>query len=205
MSVRGRSEDLATLLYLVPFVAGIVYGLVLWIQEGISLLLPTSVFLTVTRDPYLFTVGSLAIAAAVVVELNGAEPRARPAKLVSLGSTPQSIAAASLVFVLICAFYANGFTDATGAVTDFIVGKYGLVFPALLVLFSYLVTAQFRFAALGNRRVLATIAMLLVPASLYEIGKRETVLGLLIALFFLLAGLALYLMPERKPKAQGQG
>ncbi len=202
MSARGRSEDVATILYLVPFVGALAYGLVLWAQNGVSFVLPTSVYLTVTRDPYLFVIGSVAIMAGVIVEVNGTDSAARPAKLLSLGGTLQSIAVAALVLVLVCAFYTNGFIDVSGAATDFMVGRYGIVFPAVLVLLSYLITAQFRFAALRSRKSLAVIALLLVPASLYEIGKRQILAGIVIAFILLLAGIALYLLPERKVKPQ---
>ncbi len=204
MSSRGRSEDIATLLYIAPFAAAFVYALVLWVQEGISLVLPTTVYLTVTRDPYLFIGASIAIMLGVVIEVSGTEPGARPAKLISLGNTLQSIAVAALVLVLISALYTNAFTDLGGAATDFLVGRYGVVFPALLVLFSYLVTAQFRLESLMSRKVLAVVALLLVPASLYEIGKRQTVIGIFIALFFLLVGIGLFLVPEKKKQVPKQ-
>lgn len=204
MSSRGRVEDISTLLYLVPFLVSGVYGLVLWVQGGVSAILPTSVYLTVTRDPYVFIVGSLSIMLGVILEVNGTDPAGRAAKLASLGNTLQSIAAASLILVLLSAWYANGFTDVSGAATDFIIGRYGLVFPAMLVLLSYLITAQFRLASLENRKALAIIAMLLVPASLYEIGKRQLVLGLVIAFLFLLVGVGAYLFPERKPSPPKQ-
>ncbi len=199
MSTRPRTEDFSTLLYMVPFVASGVYGLLLWVQNGISALLPKTVYLTVTRDPIIFVVGSLSVLLGVVVEVNGTELAARRAKLASLGGTLQSLAAASLILVLICAWYANGFTDLSGAATDFIVGRYGLVFPALMVLLSYIVSAQFRLTSLTSRKFLAIVAMLLVPVSLYEIGRRTLFVGLLMAFLFLVAGLALYLVPEKKP------
>ena len=201
MSTRGRAEDFSTILYLVPFIASGVYGLVLWVQNGISLTLPTSVYLTVTRDPYLFMLGSLSIMLGIIIEVNGTDSGARTAKLVSLGNTLQSIAAASLILVLLSAWYANGFTDLTGMATDFIVGRYGLVFPAVLVLLSYFLSAQFNLVSLANRKVLAIVAMLLVPVSLYEIGKRDVFAGLLVSLLLLLFGLGAYLVPEKKAPA----
>jgi len=198
VSTRGRAEDFSTILYLVPFIASGVYGLVLWVQNGISLTLPTSVYLTVTRDPYLFMLGSLSIMLGIIIEVNGTVSGTRPAKLVSLGNTLQSIAAASLILVLLSAWYANGFTDLTGMATDFIVGRYGLVFPAVLVLLSYFLSAQFNLVSLANRKVLAIVAMLLVPVSLYEIGKRDVFAGLLVSLLLLLFGLGAYLVPEKK-------
>ncbi len=199
MSSRGRYDDLSTLLYLVPFAASGIYGLVLWVQEGISPTLPSSVYLTVTRDPLLFIIGTLSVLVGVMIEVNSTEAAARRSRLLTLGNTLQSMAAASLVLVLLAAWYANGFTDLGGAATDFIVGRYGIVFPAVLVLLSYLISAQFRLASLTSRKGLAVIALLLVPVSLYEIGKRALFIGLLIAFIFLLVGLGFYLFPERKP------
>ena len=199
MSTRGRYEDVSTLLYLVPIVVPIIYALVLWVQAGFSLVLPSSVYLTVTRDPILFVGVSLAVMLGVIIEVNSTEPAARPAKLASLGGTLQSIAVASLIIVLIGALYANSFTDITGAATDFIIGRYGIVFPAALVLLSYLMTVQFKLPGVTKRQILAAIALLLVPVSLEEIGKRQTTLGIGTAFAFLVIGLALYLVPGRKP------
>jgi len=205
MNIRGRYEDVSTLLYLVPIVVPIIYALVLWVQTGISPVLPSSVYLTVTRDPILFIGASLAVMLGVIIEVNGTEPGARSAKLTSLGGTLQSIAVASLVIVLIGALYANGFTDITGAATDFIVGRYGIVFPATLVLLSYLMTVRFKLPGVTRRQILAAIALLLVPVSLYEVGKRQTAFGVGIAFVLLVLGLALYLVPEKKPSSPKKG
>jgi len=199
MSIRERYEDVSTLLYIVPIVVPIIYALVLWVQSGLSPVLPSSVYLTVTRDPILFIGVSLAVMLGVLIEVNETEPPARAAKVASLGGTLQSIAVASLVIVLISALYANGFTDITGAATDFIIGRYGIVFPAALVLLSYLMTVQFKLPGVTKTQILAAISLFLVPASLYELGKRETALGVGVAFVLLVAGLALYLLPEKKP------
>ena len=199
MSIRERYEDVSTLLYIVPIVVPIIYALVLWVQSGISPVLPSSVYLTVTRDPILFIGASLAVMLGVLIEVNGTEPTARATKVASLGGTLQSIAVASLVIVLISALYANGFTDITGAATDFIIGRYGIVFPAALVLLSYLMTVQFKLPGVTKMQILAAISLFLVPASLYELGRRETALGVGVAFVLLVAGLALYLLPEKKP------
>lgn len=202
MSSSGRYGDVSAILYLVPFVVSGVYGLYLWVQAGLSAVLPSSVYLTVTRDPYVFMVGSVAIMLGVVLDLTGTDLAHRKARLTSLGNTLQSVAVASLILVLIAAFYANGFIDVSGAADDFIVGRYGLVFPAVLVLLSYLITAQFNLSSLRKPKVLAVIALLLVPASLYEIGKRQLGLGLGIAFVLLIVGIGAYLLPQRKaPRA----
>lgn len=202
MSNRSRYEDLTTLLYLVPFVGSVGYAAVLWAETGASLTLPTSVFLTVTRDPYLFVAASLAVLFGIVVEVNGTAPVGRPARLTSLGGTTQSIAIGSLVISLLSAWYANGFTNIGGAASDFMVGRYDLVFPAIMVLLSYLLTARFRFQALADRSMLGVIAMLLVIPTLYEIGKRQIALGGVISLALMVLGVFLLLPPRKKAPAE---
>ncbi|MDE1858181.1 MAG: hypothetical protein KGI26_03830 [Thaumarchaeota archaeon] len=204
MSSSERYGDASALLYLVPFALSGVYGLYLWVRAGISLTLPSSVYLTVTRDPYVFVAGSVAIMLAIVLDMRGTEQGQRKAKLASLGNTLQSVAIASLVLVLISAFYANGFINVTGAADDFMVGRYGLVFPAAMVLLSYLVTAQFKPASLADRKVIGIIALLLVPASIYEIGRRQLVLGLGLGFVLLVLGLVVYLLPPRRQSPEKQ-
>lgn len=198
MSVRGRYEDLTTVLYMVPFLGAVGYAIILWAQAGASAFLPTSVYLMVTRDPTLFMLGSLAVLLGLMIEVSGADPSARPAKVASLAGTLQTMAVACLVIVLLSAWYANGFTDLGGAATDFIVGRYGLVFPAVMVLLSYLLTARFNLGALANQRAIAVIVLLLVPVTIYEVGKRATAVGMGISLLLLLAGVFLYLAPVKK-------
>ena len=198
MSARGRYEDLSTILYLVPFAASGVYGLVLWVQNGISLFPTSSVYLGVTREPAIFMIGTGAVLLGVVLEVNGTDLALRRNKLAALSGTLQSMAAASLILVLLAAWYANGFTNLTGAATDFIVGRYGLVFPAMLVLLSYLISAQFKLASLSDRKTLGIVAMLLVPVSIYEIGRRQLFVGLLVALVLIVVGVGVYLFPTKK-------
>jgi len=203
MSRSGRSDDLSVLLYLVPFIVSGVYGLALWVQAGVSVQLPSSVYLTVTRDPIVFAIGTLAVLGGVVLEVNSAERPSRPAKLSSIGNTLQSIAAASLVLVLVSAIYANG-TDVGGAATDFIVGRYGLVFPVMMVVLSYLITAQFSLRSLGAPKPLGIVALMLVPVALYEVGKRNTAAGLVVSLVLIVFGIYMFVRRDATSKAEKQ-
>jgi hypothetical protein len=204
MSKKFSSDDVSILLYMVPFIASGVYALYLWAVSGISSVLPESVYLTVTRNPILFLVGTFSVLLGVVLEVASAAPSGRPAKLSSVGSTLQNIAVTSFILALVCAFYANGFSNVSGAASDFLTGRFSLVFPAVMVLFSYLVTARFNLVSLGTPTILGIIAMILVPASLYEVGKRSTVLGLAVAFAFMIVGLGLFLMSHRKTADQGK-
>jgi hypothetical protein len=202
MSRRGYSDDLPALLYLVPFAASGVYGVFLWVKSGVSVLLPSSVYLSVTRDPILFTLGSLAVLLGVVLEVIWTDPLNRVGKIASVSNTLQSMALASLVLAFIADLYANGFLDISGTATDFVVGRYALVFPAMLVLLSYLLRAQFKFQSLRSPKTLGIIALLLVPASLYVLGKRQTAVGLGVAFVLLLVGLVPFVWPTRKGKGK---
>jgi hypothetical protein len=196
MSVRA-SGDIPTILYLIPFIGAGVYSIFLWAESGVSLLLPGNVYLTVTRDPTLFVIGSLAVLLGVVLEVRSAAPDQRWPKVVSLSNTVQSLGFASLVLALLSALYANG-GSLSGAAGDFIVGRYDVVFPALLFLLSYLMRVQFRFSAMLNVRFLGIVAMILVPAALYGLNKLKSTADLPVALVFLIIGLALFLWPQRK-------
>jgi hypothetical protein len=195
--------DITAVLYLVPFAAAAVYAIVLWVESGVSLELPSTVYLTVTRDPYLFIVGSLAVLLGVMIEVRSTEQDRRWAKLLSLSNTVQSIALASLVLVLVCAVYANG-PDLGGAVSDFVVGRYGIAFPTILFVFSYLMRVQFQSSVILSRKFLGIISMVFVPAALYGLGKLKTTADLPVALVFLVIGLFLFLWPERK-KSKPEG
>ena len=203
MSSRN-SDDISALLYLVPFVAPGAYAIYLWASAGISATLPSSVYLTVTRDPILFAVGTFALFLGLILDVRGASPADRRSKVASLSSMLQSMAVFSLVVLVISALYANG-GDVSGAADDILVGRFGLVFPALLVLLSYLETAEFGLTSLKTPKVMGVIAMLLVPAVLYEIGRRQIFVGLALGLVLFVAGSFLFLRKEpSKPKTEAQ-
>lgn len=207
MSFR-TSGDIPAVLYLVPFAASGVYALVLWVQNGLSLTLPGAVYLTVTRDPYLFLIGLFAVLLGVVLDVRTAPGDQRWAKVLSLSNTVQSLAGASLVLVLLSALYANGF-DPAGAATDFIVGRYGIVFPALLFMLSYLMRVQLQLGALRSTRALGLASMIMVPVTLLGIDKlRGTAVDVSGRLFFLpfiflALGLFLLLWPGKKRSPKG--
>jgi hypothetical protein len=199
MSSRSSAGDVSALLYLVPFALSGIYALVLWAGNGVSPLLPASVYLAVTRDPLVFAVGTLAVLLGATLDVTGAEAPRRPAKASSTAGTLQKLAGASLVLAFVSALYANGF-DPVGASSDFVVGRYDLVFPAMLVLFSFLISAQFSYRALSNPKALGIVSLLLVPVVLREVGKLNAPLGLAGALLFLALGVTPFLLRAKKPK-----
>jgi putative Mn2+ efflux pump MntP len=205
MSKKGTHEDVVTLLYLVPFLASGIYGIYLWAVAGISAMLPSAVYLGVTRSPYVFLAGSLAVMLGAVIDVTSVDPASRQAKLKSTVSILQSIAVASLILSLLGAWYSNRFSDFAGTVSDFLIGRYSVLFPAVLVLLSYLVTIPLKVETLRNAKVLGVISLVLVPVTVYEVGKRDTVVGLAIAVVLVVLGIGLFLRSEKSaPKQPAQ-
>jgi len=205
MSSRGKYEDVSTLLYLVPFIASGAYGLYLWFSSGITAILPSSAYLEVTRDPYVFLAGTFAVLLGLILDLSGTELQGRRERLVWTSGFLQKTAVACFLLSLLMAWYSNGFLDVAGAADDFVVGRYAIVFPALLFLFSYLVNPTLKLGDARNNKFLGFLAMLAVPAVVYEVGKRNTVVGLASATVFLVIGLWLMLRTGSKAKDEAPG
>ena len=199
MSRSSSSEDISTLLYIVPFIVSGADAIYLWVTSGISAKLPTTVYLDVTRDPYVFLAGVFAVLLGVMLDLRGVDREGRRERLAWTSGYLQKTAAACFVLSLLMAWYANGFVDLSGAAEDFVVGRYSIVFPAFLVLFSYLVNPSLKLRGAASYRLLGFIAMLAVPAVVYEVGKRNTAVGLALATVLLFVGL--YLILRTGPKS----
>jgi uncharacterized membrane protein YhaH (DUF805 family) len=204
MSDKGLSDEVAVILYLVPFLGSGAYGIYEWAKGGISIYLPSTVFLTVTRDPYLFIIGSLAVILGMIVEVNSARQADVQERVKSAASALQSIAVASLVLAFLGAWYSNGLGNISGAVTDFIVGRYSVIFPTLMLLLSYLVTLRLQINALRDPTIMGIIAMLLVPVAIYEVGKRDTAVGLAVALVLAIIGIFLFVLKSGKTPSPKQ-
>jgi peptidoglycan/LPS O-acetylase OafA/YrhL len=204
MSDKVLSKEVAVFLYLVPFLGSAAYGMYLWVQSGISIYLPSTVFLTVTRDPYLFIVGSFAVILGMIVEVNSAGQADVQEGVKSAASALQSIAVASLVLAFLGAWYSNGLGNFSGAVTDFIVGRYSVIFPTLILLLSYFVTLRIKIDALQDPTVMGIIAMLLVPVAIYEVGKRDTPVGLAMAFVLVVVGIFLFVRISEKTQSLKQ-
>lgn len=204
-SSGGKYEDASTILFLVPFIASGADAVYLWATSGLTAILPSSVYLEVTRDPYVFLAGILAVLVAVMLDLSGVESQNRRERLAWTSGYLQKTAAACFIISLLMAWYANGFVDVSGAAQDFVVGRYSIVFPALLVLFSYLVSPSLKLQGAASYKFLGFLAMLAVPAVVYEVGKRNSVVGLASAGVLMILGLYLLLRTSPKPEAEASG
>jgi hypothetical protein len=198
MSKRFSTDDVSVFLYMIPFIGSFVYALYLGVVDRVSSVLSSSIYLTVTRDPFLFLLGTFSVMLGIVFEVSSAAPTERSAKLGSVGKTLQSIAVASFILALACSLYAHGFSNVSAAASDFIAGRFSLVFPLMMVLLSYLITVRINLSSIGTPTFLGIVAMLLVPVSVYEVGKRNTALGLAGALILIIVGLGLFIKSNKK-------
>jgi hypothetical protein len=201
MSKGTASGNIVPLLYLVPFIASGVYGLYLWIQNGLTSFLPTTVYLGVTRDPYVFVIGSLAVLLGVVLDVSSSDTNTRGIKIKSVSESLQSLALVCIVLSLIGALYANGFIDLTGAVSDFVVGRYSIVFPTVLVILSYLMTIKVNIDSLFSNKFIAFVLLILSPAAVYELGRKNEAAGVSAGLVLVVIGLFFFF---RKSANSGQ-
>lgn len=191
----GRNGDIALLLYAAPFILNFVWALYLWVGAGLSSILPQIVFLQVTQNPYLFLSGFGAVALAAVIDFNSEPPERRRAALSTLSKRLQAIAVLSVVLALIAAWYAAAF-DPGVTLFNLLDARYPLVFPALLVFLSFAILPSVRLQGANQRNLLIVLLLLASPAAIYEIGRRNTAVGLGLGLVLLLA--AVYLLLTKK-------
>jgi hypothetical protein len=197
MSSGSSRQDIPFLLFLVPFAISTVYALYLWATTGISAVLPSSVFLQVTENPYVFLVGFVAVMAAAALDIQFADPANRRTKLLQESSTLQKVAVVALILGLVSAWYAAGF-DLGGAAANVAAGRYVIVFPALVILFSFLILPSVTVRRDQLRNVVIVLLLLAVPLAVDEIGKRDFFAGMGAAVALLALALYLYLTTKRR-------
>jgi len=190
MNSSQNKQDIPFLLFLVPFAASAIYAIYLWAGVGLSATLPQSVYLTVTESPYLFIVGFFAVMAGAVMDILQEEPAKRRLRLIQESNTLQKLAVAALVLGALSAWYSAGF-DIGNAATYFLEGRYDVVFPALLILISFLFLPQVTLKKSQTRNVVIVVLFLGVPLTVDEVGRRNFYVG--IGLGFALLAVAVYL------------
>lgn len=191
MSSKERVQDISFLLFLVPFVVSGVYAIYLWAVTGISALLPTNVFLQVTESPYVFLIGFVAVMAGVVLDVKSEDESSRRQKLFAESARLQTLAVIALVLGALSAWYAAGF-DPGAAASVFIQGRYVVVFPVLLIAFSFLILPSVGFKPKQAQYIILLIFVLGIPVAIDEVGKKNFFGGMLIGLALLVLAVYTY-------------
>jgi hypothetical protein len=202
MISRENREDLPFLLFLVPFAVSAIYAIFLWVQTGVSATLPQTVFLQVTESPYVFLIGFVAVIVGVIMDVVYAEPALRRAKLVQESTALQIIAITALVLGILSAWYAAGF-DLGVAATNILTGRYVIIFPALLIAFSFLMLPAVNIRKDQTNIVLIAVLLLAIPLVVDEVGKRSFFAGMLLGLGLLAAAIYLYLERQVDNRKKG--
>jgi uncharacterized membrane protein YfhO len=127
-----------------------------------------------------------------VMDILYAEPALRKAKVIQESTTIQIIAVIALVLGGLCAWYAAGF-DPGVAASNVLAGRYVIVFPAMLVIFSFLMLPALTIRKDQTNIVAIAVLLLAVPLAVDEIGKRSFFAGMGVGLILLIAAGYLYL------------
>jgi hypothetical protein len=169
------TENISFILYLVPLIASAIYALSIWAAQGLSAALPQTVYLTVTKDPYLFLLGFASVCAAVLIELFGSPDKVKITKLTENVRQLQILAIICIATAIISVWSAAGYSPSTGSILGLLLeGRYALIFPLLLFILALLLNpaSKFTFLAPSNlMRNSSLILLILSPLIFYGLWR----------------------------------
>lgn len=193
--VEGRNGDVALFLYTAPFILNFLYALYVWSGVGFSSILPQLVYVEVSQSPYIFLLGFGAVLLASVLDFDSEPSGSKRAGVLALSRRLQTLALAAIILSFVAALYsASGSVPA--AVLDMLDGRFPLVFPALILFFSFVILPSVKLQGANMKNLAVVVLLIASPVALYELGKRETAAGLGVSLIFVL--LAAYLLVNKK-------
>ena len=131
-------EDIALILYIIPFAINGGYSLILWTTRGFSISLPADIYLAVTKNSIVFLAGLASILLASVIELITKSGSERARSLQLSARRLEILATASVILSLVFAWSATGYSANLRAAVDmWLEGRYPLIFPSLLLVTSF--------------------------------------------------------------------
>jgi hypothetical protein len=193
-------EDVSFLLYMVPIVLNGIYALFLWFPQGIGFALPSEVYLKVTKDPVIFLVGFSVICIALLLETKTSPENMRVEKVEQNISRMRLLAFLSIALSIISAWSATGYSsDFINLLNIYTEGIYAMIFPALLLGFSFLIQPSIKLGLKISNivyEVVPLILFLLSPVSLFILWRfnlpASLFLGIPIILLILASVLFVY-------------
>lgn len=146
MASKDTSEDAAFLLYLVPIIASIAYGIYEWVAVAPkSGAMPLVAYLIVSKSQYLFLGALAAVCLGVIVEVRGASASERGSIVFANSTRMQILAVAVLIVSLAAGDSVAGYSNVALAFTDFLRGSYAMIFAFFLLLVSILLSPSLLF------------------------------------------------------------
>ncbi len=160
------AENISFILYLVPFLASAVYALSVWVPSGLSSTLPQTVYLTVTKDPYLFLVGFLAVCLGVLIEVYLSPADSRLNRLAANSRQIQVLALISIVSAAVSVWSVTSYSLNTRELLSILLqGRYALIYPLVLFILAIMLNPSVRFGFLSFNNLLKNASLILLIAS----------------------------------------
>lgn len=164
MASRDTVEDVSFFLYLVPLVAGIVYGAYEWAIMPHSFAMPGLAYLIVAKSPYLFLLSVIAVGTALLFEVRGTPLLERNQVIQSNSMRMQILAISILILSYLAAVSVANYSFGDGA-SVFIAGRYPLIFAFGLIIWSFFLNPR---QLIGNAKlssVFELVGLLLIGSS----------------------------------------
>jgi len=164
MSSKDQGEDIAFLLYFVPIVVSIIYGVYEWYTVAHTSAMPFLAYAIVAKSQYLFLVSLVAICVAIIIEVRSTSIPLREG-IVKDNSTRLQILAVAVLIVSFAASLSVANYSFVNAFSIFIVGRYPLIYAFFLVGISLLLSPR---QILGNAKISSLpeiIGLVLLTAS----------------------------------------
>jgi hypothetical protein len=160
------TENISFILYLVPLISSTIYAISLWTSEGLSLTLPETVYLSVTKDPYLFLIGFLAICCAVLIEVYGSSKESRLSRIEANSRQLQILAVISISAAILSVWSTIGYSfNFSGILQIFLAGRYALIFPLMLFILAFLLNTSLKINLLSLSNLTKNASLILMIAS----------------------------------------
>jgi hypothetical protein len=173
---RDLGEDVAFFLYLVPIIASIIYGIYEWYQFGPkSHSMPGVAYVVVSKDPYLFLGALAAVCLGFIFEVRETPMNERVSVISANARRMQYLAIIVLIISFAAGISAGGYDIANGA-SNFLTGRYALIFAFFLIGFSVLLSPK---QILGNVKItvapefIGLLLMALSPFVFYGATKLK--------------------------------
>ena len=161
-----NGENVSFILYLVPLLLSASYALFLWISEGLSFTIPETVYLTVTKNPYIFLIGFLAICLAVLIEIFSSPTESKLIKLTDNARQIQFLAYICIGSVVVSVWSTSGYSLNIGQFLQILLeGRYALIFPLMLFILSLILNPKLKINILSTNTLIKNASIFLLIAS----------------------------------------
>jgi len=161
-----NGENISFILYLVPLILSASYALFLWISEGLSFALPETVYLTVTKDPYIFLIGFSAICLAVLIEIFSSPTESKLIKLTDNARQIQFLAYICIGSVVVSVWSTSSYSLNVGQFLQILLeGRYALIFPLMLFIFSLILNPKLKISILSTNALIKNASIFFLISS----------------------------------------